>query len=89
MVMSRLGQALLQLENKLSAVKQEQQQAAVAVAEWQNRWHGKRDRIAQRLELIGSQLDQLAEQSGTDTPRLTLVGELADTESARLMSKAR
>jgi len=76
MVKSRLGQALLQLEKNLAAVKREQQQAEVALTAWRGRWQNNRDRIAQRLELIETQLDQLTDEPAIDTPRLSVVGAI-------------
>lgn len=74
MVKSRLGQSLLQLEKNLTAVRQEQQRAEAALTEWRERWLDNRDRISQRLELIETQLDQLAGEPAPQSPQFSIVG---------------
>lgn len=80
MIKSRLGQSLLRLQQSLTRHRRQQQQADSAFVQWQNKWIGRRDQIAERLELIESKLGDLSGESKISVPQLTLVGGLADEE---------
>jgi hypothetical protein len=79
MVKSRVGQSLLRLESSLAECKQAEQRADIVLDQWRERWLKNRDRIAHRLELIESQLDQLTGEDHPKRPQLSVVGVVADS----------
>ena len=79
MVKSRLGQSLLRLECSLAECRQAEQRADIVLDQWRERWFKNRDRIAHRLELIETQLDQLTGETDSNRPQLSVVGVMADS----------
>jgi hypothetical protein len=88
MVKSRLGQSLLRLERSLAKSRQSEQRADIVLAQWRERWLEHRDRIAQRLELIESQFEQLTGEGSNNPPKLSVVGVVSeyDDEAIRATS---
>lgn len=82
LVKSRLGESLLRLQHNLDQTRHNAVLAQDQFDTWQERWSHRREQIARRLELIDSQLEQLA-QSNLPRPQLAVVGT-GEEESALL-----
>lgn len=74
---SRLGESLLRLQRHLTESRRTHDAAENEFLSWQERWADRRDQIAHRLELIDSQLEQLAQENAPQ-PQLMLVGTSLD-----------
>ncbi|MGE3316696.1 MAG: hypothetical protein AB7O26_16385 [Planctomycetaceae bacterium] len=76
---SRLGQSLLRLHQTLEQGRAAEEGVETLLSSWQKKWSTRRDEIANRLELIEQQLDELGRPS-TAGPRLSIVGVPIDAD---------
>jgi septation ring formation regulator EzrA len=74
---SRIGKSLLKLHRSLERNRRQDEQVETLFEGWQRKWTDHRSRITQRLELIETQLDELADGASSE-PKLAVVGALAD-----------
>jgi septation ring formation regulator EzrA len=74
---SRIGRSLLKLHRSLERNRRRDEHVETLFEGWQKKWVDHRSRISQRLELIETQLDELADPIPAE-PRLALVGVLAE-----------
>lgn len=72
LIRSRIGASLRRLHDTLETTGRAETQAADQFASWQRKWSSRRDQIAQRLEVIDSQLEQLV-QHHLRRPQLSVV----------------
>lgn len=70
---SRVGESLRRLQQNLEQTRQVETVADEQFRVWQERWSARREQIAQRLEMIDSQLEQLSRHN-PQRPQLSLVG---------------
>ncbi|MGH7200018.1 MAG: hypothetical protein ACREJB_05400 [Planctomycetaceae bacterium] len=69
---SRLGQALLRLEQSLLETREQEQRMESLLSVWEQSWSARREQMTRQLEIIETQLNDL---SGDDeiAPQLSLV----------------
>jgi hypothetical protein len=70
---SRLGQSLMRLHQTLEQGRVAEDGVESLLSSWQKKWSARRDEIANRLELIEKQLDEMGRPMSS-TPKLTVVG---------------
>lgn len=71
---SRVGESLRRLQQTIEQTRQTSHQADEQFAAWHAKWTDRSDQIAQRLEMIDAQLEQVARQN-QPRPQLSLVAE--------------
>jgi hypothetical protein len=76
---SRLGQSLLRLHKTLEQGRIAEEGVESLLSSWQKKWSARRDEIANRLELIEQQLDEMGRPSPAG-PRLSIVGVPSDSD---------
>lgn len=74
---SRIGASLRRLHDTLESTGRIESQVVSQFAAWQQKWSSRRDQIAQRLEVIDSQLEQLV-QHHLRPPQLSVVTNADD-----------
>ena len=84
-VRSRLGESLIHIHFSLEQTRQEEQRVDNLFLAWQEKWSSRRDQIVKRLELIETQLEELARKE-TRPPRLSVVGLPHDAHEMTSMS---
>ena len=77
---SRLDRALFRIHRLLEHERSRGEEAGALVDRWQSRWSLRWDQIAERLELIESQLDTDTPARRSEAPQLALVGVPLDGE---------
>lgn len=92
-VKSRLGQALLRIQQSLEEGRREEAETKSRYALWRKSWLDRRERIAERLEYLETQLDRRAPpggwsaspelaESAEQPPHLVVVGHPAEWNPA-------
>jgi hypothetical protein len=78
---SRIGASLRRLHDTLETTGRVETHVADQFALWQQKWSSRRDQIAQRLEVIDSQLEQLV-QHHFRRPQLSVISNADESHLA-------
>ena len=77
-IRTRLEASLIRLQAALRRGIQREEHDETLYDQWQHRWEGRRDELAQRLTAIDNQLDSWAPKAPT-VPRLAVMVEADET----------
>jgi L-lactate utilization protein LutB len=80
---SRLGTSLRRLQQAIQSRPKPTAVNHVSLKSWREQWSAQRDRIAQRLEMIDSQLEECARAS-RPRPQLAVLSDTGSNESPQL-----